>query len=176
LNAVDVHRVLVEGDPAHITVAMGFWHQFFSQLLSVEELWLYPGTAEVLGSACVPRDAGRVLQSLKRVYVIEGRISVEPRLSRPTIASESDLDVLFSAVDLNASPSPPSDGSLIKWNRGEREEEDLHSLNVAPGLMALLRGGGVRSREVHLRNCEVEDGTLAALCALAKVRVDCEWI
>ncbi len=92
LNTMGVRRVLVEGDPAHVAVAIGYWHQFFAQLPSVEELWLYPGTAEVLRSACVPRDAERVLQTLRRVYVVEGKLSAEPRkLSGPTISSGSDL-------------------------------------------------------------------------------------
>jgi hypothetical protein len=47
---------------------------------------------------------------------------------------------------------------------------------VRPGLMALLRGGATSSREVHLRNCEVEDGALAPLCTLAKVRVNYHWV
>jgi hypothetical protein len=177
LNAVDVRRVFVEGDPAHTVVAMGYWHQFFALLPSVEELWLYPGTAEVLLSACVPRGAGSVLQSLKRVYVIEGRLTVQRKPSRPTIASESDLNGVFSAVDLNASPSsPPSDGPFIERYRSGEKREELHVLNMTPGLMALLRDSAVRSREVYLRSCEVEDGALASLGALAKVRMNCNWI
>jgi hypothetical protein len=168
LNAVGVRRVMVEGDPSHIVVAVGFWHQFFTQLPSVEELWLYPGTAEVLWSACLPRDAERVFQSLKRVYIVEGRLSVEPKLSGAT-----DLSGLLSAVDLNVSPL---DGPFIECNRRERTKVEIHGLDVTPGLMALLRGGAVQSREVHLRNCEVEDGALAPLCTLAKVRMNRDWI
>jgi F-box-like len=168
LNAVGVRRVLVEGDPAHIAVAAGFWHQFFAQLPSVQELWLYPGTAEVIRSACTPPDAERVLQSLKRIYVVEGRLSAEPpKLFKPNITSESDHSGALSGVDLNGSPSPPSDGLFIE--SGENRREELHNLDVRPGLMALLRGGTAPSREVHLRNCEVEDGALGPLCALAKV-------
>lgn len=174
LNAVGVRRVMVEGDPTHIAIAMGFWHQFFTQLPSVEELWLYPGTAEVLWSACLPRDAECVFQSLKRVYVVEGRLSVEPELSGPTIAS--DLSGLLSAVDLNVSSGPPLDGPFIECDRREMTRVEIHSLDVTPGLMALLRGGALLSREVHLRNCEVEDGALAPLCALAKVRMNRDWI
>jgi hypothetical protein len=169
-----VRRVIVEGDPARTVVAMGYWHQFFMQLPSVEELWLYPGTAEVPWSACVPRDAERVLQSLKRVYVIEGRLSVKPKLSRAI--TESDLSGFLSAVDLNVSSSLPSDGSFFEYNGGRRKREELHSLDMTPGLMALLRGGSVLSREIHLRNCAVEDDALAPLCALAKVRMNYDWI
>lgn len=175
LNAVGVPRVLVESDPAHIAVATGYWRQFFAQLPSVEELWLYPGTAEVIWSACTPPDAERVLQSLKRVYVVEGRLSAEPpKLSKPNITFESDLSGVLSGLDLNGSPSPPSDGPFIEC--GENRREGSHSLDVRPGLMALLRGGAAPSREVHLRNCEVEDGALAPLCALAKVRMNHDWI
>ena len=172
LNALGVRRVLVEGDPAHISVATGYWRQFFAQFPSVEELWLYPGTAEVLWSACTPPDAKHVLRSLKRVYVVEGRLSAEPpTLSRPNITPESDLRKALSGMDLNGShTSPPSDGPLIE--RGENWREGLHSLDVRPGLMALLRNGTALSREVHLRNCEVEDGALVPLCALAKVRMN----
>jgi hypothetical protein len=176
LNAVGVRRVMVEGDPTHVVVAMGYWHQFFAQLPSVEELWLYPGTPEVLWSAFLPRDAERVLQSLKRVYIVEGKLSVEPKLSAPTIASESDLSGLLSAVDLSGSSSLPLDGTFIECYRRERKSVDIHSLDATPGLMALLRGGAVQSREVHLRNCEVDDGALAPLCALAKVRMNRDWI
>jgi hypothetical protein len=177
LNAVGVRRVLVEGDPAYIAVSTGYWHQFFAQLPSVEELWLYPGTAEVIWSACTPPDAERVLQSLKRIYVVEGRLSAEPpKLSKPNIASESDHSAsgVLSGVDLNGSPSPPSDSPFIEC--GKNRSEELHSLDVRPGLMALLRGGATSSREVHLRNCEVEDGALAPLCTLAKVRVNYHWV
>lgn len=175
LNSVGVRRVLVEGDPAHIAVGTGYWHQFFAQLPSVEELWLYPGTAGVLRSACTPADAERVLRSLKRVYVVEGRLSAEPpELSKPNITSESDLSGLLSRVDLNESSSPPSCGPFIEC--GENRREESRSLDVRPGLMAFLRNGASSSREVHLRNCEVEDGTLAPLCALAKVRMNHGWI
>ena len=175
LNAVGVRRVLLEGDPVHFAVATGYWHQFFAQLPSIEELWLYPGTAEVLWSACTPRGAECVLQSLKRVYIVEGRLSAElPKLSKPKITSESDLSGVLSGVDLDGSPSPPSDGHFIVC--GENRREELHSLDVRPGLMALLRGGASSSREVHLRNCEVEDGIIAPLCAVAKVRVNSDWI
>jgi len=160
LSAVGVRRVLVEGDPSHTAVATGYWHQLFAQLPSVEELWLYPGTAAVLWSACTLPDAERVLQSLKRVYVVEGRLSAElPRLSKPNIIVESDLSGVFTGMDLKGSPGPP-----------------FHSLDVRPGLMAHLRGGGAHLREVYLRNCEVEDGALAPLCALAKVRMNHDWI
>jgi len=177
LNTMGVRKVLVEGDPAHVVVAIGYWHQFFAQLPSVEELWLYPGTAEVLRSACVPRDAERVLQTLRRVYVVEGKLSAEPRkLSGPTISSGSDLGGLLSELDLKRSSSPSSSGPFIEYNGEEGKREEVHSLDARPGLMALLRGGAAPPREVHLRNCEVEDGALAPLCALAKVRMNYEWI
>ena len=174
LNAVGVRRVLVEGDPAHIAVATGYWHQFFAQLPSVEELWLYPGTAEAIWSACTPPDADRVLQSLKRVYVVEGRLSAEPpKLSKPNITSESgNSGGVLSGADMDGPPSPPC--PFIEC--GENSREELHSLDVRPGLMALLRGGAAPSSEIHLQNCEVEDGALAPLCALAKVRMNYDWI
>ena len=177
LNTVGVSRVLVEDDPARIVVSMGYWYRFFAQLPSVEELWLYPGTAEVLWSACMPRDAERVLQSLKRVYIIGGKLSVVPKLSRPSrpmVASESLLSGLRSAANL--SPSLSSDGLFIESNGGRRKKDGSQSLEMMPGLMALLRDGAVQSREVHLRNCEVEHDALARFCTLAKVRMDCDWI
>jgi hypothetical protein len=175
LNAVGVRRVLVECDPAHITVATGYWHQLFAQLPSVEEVWLYPGTAEVIRSACTTPDADRVLQSLKRVYVVKGRLSAEPpKLSKPNITFESGNSEVLSGADLNESPIQPSDGPFIEC--GENRREELHSLDVRPGLMALLRGGAAPSSEVYLQDCEVEDGALTPLCALAKVRMNSDWI
>ncbi|KAH9983035.1 hypothetical protein BJV74DRAFT_887094 [Russula compacta] len=181
LNAADVRRVLVEGDPAHIVVAEGYWHQFMARLLSVEELWLYPGTAEVLWSACAPRDAPAepVLRTLRRVYVVGGRLSA-PKVPGPATASGSDIGGPLAMMKWNVSsslppPLPPKDHTR-RVEAGIKNREESHGLDVTPGLMALLRGGADQSREVHLRNCEVENGALAPLCALAKVRRNYDWI
>lgn len=181
LNATGVRRILVEGDPAHIVVAEGYWHQFMAQLPVVEELWLYPGTAEVLWSACAPRDgAERVLRYLRRVYVVEGRLSAPKLPSGPATASGSDMGGPLAATEWDASsglppPLPPKDHTM-RVEAWIRKREELHGLDVTPGLIALLRGGAAQATEVHLQNCEVEGGALAPLCALAKVRRDYDWI
>jgi len=54
-----------------------------------------------------------------------------------------------------------------------REEGGIPRFRYDPRLVALLRGTAApRSGEVHLRNREMEVGTLAPLCALAKVGQD----
>ena len=175
-----VRRVPVEGNPTHFAVAMGCWHRLFAQFPSVAVLWLYPGTAKVIRAARTPPGAERVFRSLKRVYVIEGTFAEPPSLSKPNVTSETDLGGVLPDVDLDRSPSPPE--LFVVDNEPEeswREELELvHSrnLDVRPGLMALLRGGATPSNEVHLRNCEVEDGVLPLLCTLAKVRMNYDWI
>ena len=171
LNAVGAHRVLVEGDPAHYAVATGFWRQFFAQLPSVEELWLYPGTAKVIRAARTPPGAERVFRSLKRVYVIEGTFAEPPSLSKPNVTSETDLSGVLSEVDLDRSPSPL--GLFVvdcepeeNWREG-LELVHSHSLDVRPGLMTHLRGGATPSSEVHLWNCEVEPGPSVAGLAMS---------
>jgi hypothetical protein len=186
LDAVDVRRVLVDRDPSRIVVAKGYWHQLFSRLSNVEELWLYPGTADVLSSACASLGAAeRVLQLLRRVYVVEGRLSA-PRMAELSTASEPVLGSKPSvAVDRNVSSGvssgslacPSSKSGLIVAGGMVEKREESDNVDMTPGLMALLRGrGAAKTREVHLQNCEVEDGALAPLCALAKVRRDYEWV
>jgi hypothetical protein len=188
LHAVNVRKVLIDRDPSRIVVAKGYWHQLFSRLSHVEELWLYPGTAEVLSSACARLQAAeheRVLQLLHRVYVVEGRLSA-PKMAELSTASEPVLSGEPSAtlernVSSGVSPgslaSPPSKGGLIVAEGMAEKREESDDVDMTPGLVALLRGGGAaKTREVHLRNCEVEDGALAPLCALAKVRRDYEWV
>jgi hypothetical protein len=185
LNATDVRRVLVDGDPSHVTVAKGYWHQLFLRLPHVEELWLYPGTAAVLSSACAPPETSEhVLQLLKRVYVVEGRLSA-PKMAELSTSSEPVLGSEPSAVvEGNASSdqptaslaSSPSNSGLIVAEGAVGKREESHNLDMTSGLMALLRRGAAKTREVHLRNCEVDDGALAPLCALTKVRRDYEWV
>ncbi|KAH9174535.1 hypothetical protein EDB89DRAFT_1951406 [Lactarius sanguifluus] len=186
LKAARVSRVVVEGDPGRVVVPDDYWYQLLARLPAVEELWLYPGTAEVLRSTCPPGppgdSAGSILQSLKRLYVVEGRVTV-PKLenlrtpSAPYTAWPSDeegrgpsldrldfLTLLHPAVEVR--------------DEAKKKAEAL-CLDVTPGLMALLQNGatGLREhREIHLRNCEVEDGALSPLCALAKVRNDNNWV
>ena len=168
LNAVGVRRVPVEGNPTHFAVAMGCWHRLFAQFPSVTELLLYPGTAKVIRAAHTPPC---VIQSLKRVYVVEGTFAEPPNLSKPNVTSETDLSGVLSEVDLDRSPSPP--GLFVVDCEPEenwREELELvhsHSLDVRPGLMALLRGGATPSSEVHLWNCEVEPGPSVAGLAMS---------
>ena len=64
-------------------------------LRTVEELWLYPGTAEVLYSAYAPPTAAEhVLQLLMRVYIVEGRLSA-PKPAGLTTATGSGLGETF---------------------------------------------------------------------------------
>ena len=63
--------------------------------------------------------------------------------------------------------SPPSDGPSFECNGGRKKREESHSLDTTLGLMALLRGGSVLSKETHLRNYTVGDGVLAPLCVYA---------
>ena len=195
LNAGGVRKVIVDGDPSHgVVAAEGYWHELFSRLPCVEELWLYPGTADVLCSACAPpTTAERVLQLLTRVYIIEGRLSASnlnpagltavtatrsrSRLGETVSVVEGDASSSSSGPQtLSASPSSSkSDRGLIVAKR-----EESHKLDMTPGLLALLEDGTAaapRSMEVHLRSCEVEDdGSLGRLCALAKVRRDYDWV
>jgi len=185
LNAGGVRKVIVDGDPSHIVVAKGYWHQLLSRLPSVEELWLYPGTAEVLCSACTPpTTADRILQLLMRVYIVEGRLSA-PKPANLITATGSDRGETFSAVEGDGSSSEPrtslaspsSESGLIAAEGEGGRREESRNLDLTRGLMALLGGTSApRSREVHLRNCEVEDGSLAALCTLAKVRQNYDWV
>jgi len=186
LNAAGVRMILVEGDPAHIDVAEGYWHQLLMRLPSVEELWLYPGTVKVLESACASRDdTERVLQSLRRVYVIEGRLSA-PKLAGPAIESGSNFGGLISEMEWSGSSSqpqaslvsPPSSKSgLIYAKEGVMKREESHSYDATPGLMALLSAAATpRSIEVHLRNCDVEHGALTPLCALTNVWRNGDWV
>jgi hypothetical protein len=187
LEAVNVRRVLVDRDPSRIVVAKGYWHQLFSRLSHVEELWLYPGTAEVLSSACARLQSAEhehVLQLLRRVYVVEGRLSA-PKMAELSTTSEPVLGreavVERRSVSCGVSPgsmtSLSSKSGLIVAEGMVEKREESDDVDMTPGLMALLRGGGpVKTREVHLRNCEVQDGALAPLCALAKVRRDYEWV
>lgn len=181
LEAGGVRRVLVNGDPSRIVVAKGYWRQLLSRLPNVEELWLYPGTAEVLCSGCAPpgpESAERVLQLLARVYVVEGRLSA-PQLARRSTDTgpiPGETYSVSSSQPLASLVSPSSNTGLIAAEGEFRKREESHSLDMTPGLMALLRGGAAQSREVHLRNCEVEDGVLAPLCALAKLRRDQDWV
>ena len=178
LNAGGVRKVVIDGDPSHIVVAKGYWHQLLSRLPCVQELWLYPGSAEVLFSACAPPTAAdRVLQLLTRVYIVEGRLSAQK--------SGSGLGETFSVVEGDASStepqtllaSPSSTSGLMAAKGEVMKREESHNLDMTPGLMALLRDTAApRSREVHLRNCEVEDGSLGPLCALAKVRRNYDWV
>jgi hypothetical protein len=190
LNAWGVRKVIVDGDPSHVVVAAeGYWHELLSRLPCVEELWLYPGTADVLCSACAPPTAAdRVLQLLTRVYIIEGRLSASnpnpagltaatatgSGLGEPVSAVQGDASSSSRPQTLSASPSSSSKSGLIVAKR-----EESHKLDMTPGLLALLEGGPAaapRSMEVHLRSCEVEDGSLGRLCALAKVRRDYDWV
>jgi len=183
LNAADVRRVLVEGGSAHIDVAEGYWHQLLVRFPSVEELWLYPGTVKVLESACAARDnTERVLQSLRRVYVIEGRLSA-PRLAGLATASGSNFGGPFSKVEQNGSSTQPrvslrSKSGFIYTKGGVTKREESHSPDATPGLMALLGAAAAapQSIEVHLRNCDVEHGALEPLCALANVRKNGDWV
>ena len=183
LEAFGVRRVLVDQDPSHIVVAKGYWYQLFSRLSNVEELWLYPGTAQVLSSACAsPWAVKRVLQLLQRVYIVEGKLSApkmaelstasEPVLGRgPSVAVERTVSPGASGVPSSLLECPSSKSGLIVAEGAVEKREESDSVDMTPGLMALLRGSGaVKSREVHLRNCEVEDGALAPLSALAQVR------
>ena len=73
LNVGAVRKFIIDGDPSHIVVANGYWHQVLLRLPCADELWLYPNTAEVLCSACAPPTATeRVLPLLMRVYIVEG--------------------------------------------------------------------------------------------------------
>ena len=185
LNAGGVRKVIVDGDPSHIAVAKGYWHQLLLRLPCVEELWLYPGTAEVLCSACTPPTAAdRILQLLMRVYIVEGRLSA-PRPASLITGTGSGIGETFPAVEGDGSSSEPqtslasplSECGLIAAEGEVVRREESRNLDMTPGLMALLGGTAAPgSREVHLRNCEVEDGTLAALCALARVRRDHDWV
>jgi len=76
LNTGGVRKVIVDGDPWYIIVAMGYWYELLPRLPYVEGLWSYPGTAEVLCSACVPPSATeRIPRRLRaRVYVVEGGV------------------------------------------------------------------------------------------------------
>ena len=191
LNAGGVRKVIVDGDPSHVVVAAeGYWHELLSRLPCVEELWLYPGTADVLCSACAPPTAAdRILQLLTRVYIVEGRLSASNPNPNPAgltaatgtgsrsglseTVSEGDASSSSSSGPQTLSASPPS-----KSGRGLIVAK-TDNLDMTPGLLALLEGGTAaapRSMEVHLRSCEVEDGSLGRLCALAKVRRDYDWV
>jgi len=185
LNAASVRTVLVEGDPAHIDVAEGYWHQLLVRLPSVEELWLYPGTVKVLESACALRDdAERVLQSLRRVYVIEGRLSA-PRIAGPATTSGVNFGGPFAEVEWNGSSSQPrsslvslpSKSGYISAKGGVMKREESYNPDATPGLMALLSAAiAPRSIEVHLRNCDVEHGALKPVCTLTNVRRNGDWV
>ena len=103
-----MRKVIVDGDPSHIVMAKGHWHQLLSRLTCVEDLWLYPGTAEVLCSAFAPLTATeRVLQLLIRVYIVEGRLSAQPKPAGLITATGSDLGETISAMEGDASSSEP---------------------------------------------------------------------
>lgn len=186
LNAERVSRIVVEGDPGRVVVPDDYWYQLLAKLPAVEELWLYSGTAEVLRSACAPQSGAEpILQSLKRVYVVEGRVTA-PNLENLGTPSASYTAGLFdeerrgSSLDGFGFPTylPLPDPAIEVRDEAKKKAEAL-CLDVTPGLMALLRNGATHPREhreVHLRNCEVEDGALGPLCALAKVRNDSDWI
>jgi len=185
LNAADVRRVLVEGDPTHIDVADGYWHQLLVRLPSIEELWLFPGAVKVLESAYAARDDTEgVLQSLRGVYVIEGRLS-SPRLAGPATASGTSFSGHFAEVEWNGSSSrsqpslvsPQSESGFIYAKGGVMKREESHGPDATPGLMALLSASAApQSIEVHLRNCDVEHGALKSLCALTNVRRNGDWV
>ena len=181
LKAAGVERVVVEGDPEHIAVQEGYWHQLLARLPAVEELWLHPGTAEVLQSACAPQDgAERVLRSLKRVYVVEGKLSA-PKQPAAATGSRSSLHGPSAQVEgytlrSRLPASPASRAMVVRARYLEKKTKEAYGLDMTPGLMALLGDDAAPLREVHLRNCEVEDGSLAPLIVLAKVRKNSDWV
>ncbi|KAI9432484.1 hypothetical protein H4582DRAFT_1104054 [Lactarius indigo] len=189
LKAARVSRVIVEGDPARVVFPSDYWYQLLARLPAVEELWLYPGTAEVLRSACPPGppggSAGPILQSWKRLYVVEGRVTA-PKLenfrstSAPYTTGLSYEEERGSSLDrLDFLASLPSLHPAVEMKDEAKKKAEALCLDVTPGLMALLQNGPTQPREhreIHLRNCEVEDGALSPLCALAKVRNDNNWV
>ena len=186
LCAARVSRIIVEGDPVRVAVPDDYWHQLLARLPAVEELWLCQGTAEVLRSACAPREnVEPILQSLKRVYVVEGRVTalklenlgIPPALytGQP---DEEEGGSPMEIMDILASERPLPDSAIEVRDEAKKKAEAL-CLDVTPGLLALLQCGATQlgeHREIHLRNCEVEDGALSPLCALAKVRNNSDWI
>jgi hypothetical protein len=186
LNAARVSRIVVEGDPGRVVVPDDYWYQLLARLPAVEELWLYSGTAEVLRSACAPRGSAEpILQSLKRVYVVEGRVTA-PELENLGTSSASyfagpfDEDERGSSLDgAGFQTSLPLPHLALEVRDEAKKKGEALCLDVTPGLMALLHNSATQPREhreVHLRNCEVEDGALSPLCALAKVRNNSDWI
>lgn len=185
LNASLVSRIVLEGDPGRVVVPNDYWCQLLARLPAVEEIWLHPGTAEVLRSACAPRGGAEpILRSLKRVYVVEGRVTA-PRLedsSETYTAGSSDEEEEGSALDRRLDiPTPlPLPHPAVEVRDEAKKKAEVLCLDVTPGLMALLQTNGAvqprEHREVHLRGCEVEDGALSPLCALAKVRNNSDWV
>ena len=183
LNAVRVSRIVVEGDPGRVVVPDDYWYQLLARFPAVEELWLYSGTAEVLRSACAPRGSGiePILRSLKRVYIVEGRVTVlkledlgipsAPYTGQPEGVSSMEI------VDFLTWQRPLPDPTIEVRDEAKKKAEAPFS-DVTLGLMAFLQNdaNAREHREIYLRNCEVEDGALSPLCALAKVRNDSNWI
>src|SRR5712691_354893 len=81
----------------------------------VEELWLYPGTAEVLCSACAPPPGAteHIPRLRARVYVVEGGLSA-PKPAALATAAGSGLNEpsCFSVVEENNSSSQSPASSL----------------------------------------------------------------
>lgn len=187
LNAAHVSRIVVEGDPGRVVVPDDYWYQLLARLPAVEELWLYSGTAEVLRSACAPRESVEpILQSLKRVFIVDGRITALKleNIGTPSAPNcgpsdeESEGSSSLEILDFLTWQRPLPDPAIEVRNEAKKKTEALCS-DVTPGLMAFLQSGASQPREfreVHLRNCEVEDGALSPLCALANVRNNSDWI
>ncbi|KAF8267417.1 hypothetical protein EI94DRAFT_1325420 [Lactarius quietus] len=186
LNAAQVSRIVVEGDPGRVVVPEDYWYRLLARLPAVEELWLYSGTAEVLRSACALQgSAEQILQSLKRVYVVGGRVTaLKPEnLGTPSAgytgsSDEEEGDSSLEVLDFLTWQRPLPDATIEVRDEAKKKAEAL-CLDVTPGLMAFLQNGTAQHREhreVHLRNCEVEDGALIPLCALTKVRNNGNWI
>ena len=187
LKAAHVSRIVVEGDPGRVVVPDDYWYQLLARLPAVEELWLYSGTAEVLRSACAPRESAEpVLQSLKRVFIVEGRVTALKRENFGTPSApycgpsdeESEGSSSSEILDFLTWQRPLPDPAIEVRNEAKKKGETPCS-DVTPGLMAFLQSGASQPgefREVHLRNCEVEDGALSPLCALASVRNNSDWI
>jgi hypothetical protein len=187
LKAARVSRIVIEGDPGRVVVPDDYWYHLLARLPAVEELWLYSGTADVLRSAFAPRGSFEpILQSLKRVYVVEGRITAL-KLENPGTASapysgpsdeESEGSSSLEILDFLTWQRPLPDAAIEVRNEAKKKAETL-CLDVTLGLMAFLKSGASQPgelREVYLRNCEVEDGALSPLCALASVRNNSDWI
>ncbi|KAI9453464.1 hypothetical protein BJY52DRAFT_1189567 [Lactarius psammicola] len=180
LNAARVSRIIVEGDPGRVVVPDDYWYQLLARLLAVEELWLHPGTAEVLRSACAPRDSAEpILQSLKRVYVVGGWVIAPKPGNIGTLSASGAFEEERSSDRLDFLTSLPLPRPAIEVRDEARKKAEALCLDVTPGLMALLQSSATQPREhreVHLRDCEVEDGAIGPLCALAKVRNNSDWV